>query len=597
MAEHVLGLDVGTSGVRVVEVCVDPKHSHGGGDNPTVRIFGQVALPAGAAREGEVVDPSAVGQAIAELWKQTGLRSKDVRVGLASQRVFVRTVELPDMPEDELAGAIRFSAQDHIPIPLDEAVFDFTVLERFVPEGNHDGTQMVRVLVAAAHREPVERLVQAVEAAGLRTLGVDLVPFALVRALAADIALTHRPGPEPAGEDDAAEAIAGAGDAPVRPSAGAIVSVGAGVTTVVVHENGIPQFVRTVALGGHSVTAAIADELGVTAEAAEAAKCSSNGDDELAARAARVVETRVAAILGEIQGSLSYWMAQSDRSIERVVLTGGGSLAGNLAGRLSTLFGVPVEVARPRDRLDVEVEDLGEECDPFLPVAAGLALGGSRGDTRSRIDLNPSKPRAPMFSRRLLVGFGAAAGAVAVVLGGLTGLALHGASTDRGRLSAQQAENAALQSKIAGFSGLRQASMQLEARRALTQTALVGDLAWTRVLEEVAHGLPEGVWLSAFSATRASTGPGPATAPAAAAAGAATPASGTATFTATGLSFPAVADWLDRLPEQAPFDSLSVGSMTKTELGDKSVVNFSSTAILTPAAGSDRAARLQEPKL
>src|SRR5205085_8496781 len=110
------------------------------------------------------------------------LRSRDVRVGLTGSRVVVRVVDMPAMPDDELDGAIRFSATDHIPIPLDEAVLDHAVLEP-APPAEPGGPPQVRVLVAAAHRSALDGLLAAVTAGGLRAVAVDLVPFALVRAL------------------------------------------------------------------------------------------------------------------------------------------------------------------------------------------------------------------------------------------------------------------------------------------------------------------------------------------------------------------------------------------------------------------------------
>lgn len=560
VAERALGLDVGTSAVRVVEVSLEPR--------PVVRVFGQVALPPGAARDGEVVDPAAVGEAIARLWREQGLRRRDVRMGLASQRVVVRTVELPAMPDAELEGAVRFSAQDHIPIPLEEAALDFTVLERFT--GTLDGAPMVRVLVAAAHREPLDRLLQAVAAGGLRAVGVDLVPFALVRALAGEPAAL---GKEPADPLPAPEAI---------------VSVGAGVTTVVVHEAGRPRFVRTVATGGQALTAAVAEELGVSPEAAEAAKCSApphdpdHGDTprpgELAARAARVVEARLAGILGEIQGSLNYWMAQSDRPLGRVLLTGGGALAGDLPGRLGLLLGVPVEMARPRDRLDVEAE---READPFLPAAAGLALGAAHVQGR-RIDLSPFRPRPGLASRRVVVGMAAAAAGLVLVLGGLGAARVVGLGRERARLAAQERENRRLEAEIDRLDELRRVSSELDAGRHRLLAALAGDVAWTRMLEDLAHSLPEDVWLTAFNAQL-----GPPAAPGAPGSGL-----GTVSFTAVGLDFPAVAAWLERVPEQPAFAGVAIGSASKSNLGPRSVVNFSSTAQLAPAARSDRGERL-----
>ena len=151
------------------------------GRPPVVTRVGEVPLPPGAVRDGEVIDPAAVGAAITELWRQTGLRSRDVRVGLTGSRVVVRVIDMPAMPDDELDGAIRFSATDHIPIPLEEAVLDHAVLETR-PAGRARRAAELRVLVAAAYRSTLDGLLAAVTAGGLRAVAVDLVPFALVRA-------------------------------------------------------------------------------------------------------------------------------------------------------------------------------------------------------------------------------------------------------------------------------------------------------------------------------------------------------------------------------------------------------------------------------
>ena len=121
MARRLIGLDIGTNAVRVAELELS--------DPPRLTSFGQVALPPGAMRDGEVVDPAAVTAAIQRLWKELSLKKAPVRVGVASPRVLVRTVDLPTMSDDELAGALQFQAQDLIPIPLEDAVLDFQVLE------------------------------------------------------------------------------------------------------------------------------------------------------------------------------------------------------------------------------------------------------------------------------------------------------------------------------------------------------------------------------------------------------------------------------------------------------------------------------------
>jgi type IV pilus assembly protein PilM len=207
VARGVIGLDVGTNAVTVAEVVP--------GTPPRLVAFGQVALARDVMREGEIVDAEAVTAAIARLRTELGLRRARVRVGVASPRLIVRQVEMPVMTREELAGALRFQAQELIPIPLEDAVIDFAILGTVETE---PGESVMQVLLAAAHAETVNRLVEAVEGAGLGVESVDLIPLALIRSLG------HTVSDNGSGAEG-------------------IVSFGGGVTCVVVHENGIPRFV------------------------------------------------------------------------------------------------------------------------------------------------------------------------------------------------------------------------------------------------------------------------------------------------------------------------------------------------------------------
>lgn len=96
----VIGLDIGTSAVRAAEL--DLRRNP-----PTLVRFGQVMLPPGAVRDGEILDELAVGEKLAELWKRAGFKSKRVAVGVSNQRVIVRQVEMPWMEESDLAQGSR----------------------------------------------------------------------------------------------------------------------------------------------------------------------------------------------------------------------------------------------------------------------------------------------------------------------------------------------------------------------------------------------------------------------------------------------------------------------------------------------------------
>ena len=345
-----MGLDIGTSGVRAAELT----HGRSG---VALERFGQVALPPGAVRDGEVVDVDAVAGALEHLWASARLRSRKVVLGVANQKVIVRQVELPWLPLAELRSSLAFSVQDHIPLPVDQAILDVHPLEEFVSEG---GQRMVRVLLVAAARDMVDGLLRAVQAARLEPVAVDLTPFAVLRSLVAS----------------------SSGLASLE--AEALIDVGARVTNIVVHQGGVPRFVRILLMGGADITDAVAERLGVPLDEAEQLKqevgLAPVGGALVPHPAAHVVEAAGGAFVEEVRGSLDYYLAQPGAArIGRVVLSGGASRLGGLAGRLAAVTRLPVEPGQPLAGLRTAKTGLTDEqlsyVAPAAAVPVGLALG------------------------------------------------------------------------------------------------------------------------------------------------------------------------------------------------------------------------------
>ncbi len=169
--ESLVGLDIQPGFVAAVQARVN-------GSIVAERAV-SLALPADCVRDGEVMDDGAVSEVLRELFGGTGL-GKRVRVGVANQRTVLRTLELPPVTDQkELAAAVNFQAQDQVPMPLDNAVMDFHPLGIVeTPAGPRQ-----RVVLVAAQRDMVERLLAAVRGAGLTVDGVDLSAFALIRSL------------------------------------------------------------------------------------------------------------------------------------------------------------------------------------------------------------------------------------------------------------------------------------------------------------------------------------------------------------------------------------------------------------------------------
>ncbi len=344
MASTAVGVDIGTRTVTVAEV----KSS---GSQTQVTNFGGAELAPGIVREGEILDTAAVAASLKELLAAAKVRSKKVWLGVANQRVVVRQIDLPFMPEAELRASLRYQVQEHIPIPVEEAELDVHVVEEFVSE---DGQRHQRVLLVAGHQDMVASHVEAARQAGLKPVGVDLNPFAVLRVM---------------GETS-----------PVMEGSQVLVDIGGGVTNVIVHERGVPTFVRILVMGGDLITEALAAGLNVPREEAEARKRSMYlglGDDV----ADRIVAEQANSFVNEIRSSLDYYQAQTGASrLSGVVLTGGSALLGGLADRIAEVLRLPVEVGNPFRRYPPTGTVYGPEelaqVGPPLVTSIGLALGG-----------------------------------------------------------------------------------------------------------------------------------------------------------------------------------------------------------------------------
>lgn len=312
------------------------------------------------------MDGAAVAQAVSQLWKAVRFKTKRVILGVANQKVVVRPADLPFMEEQELRGAIQFQVQDLLPMPIEDAIIDFQVLDEFMTDSNE---RMMRVLVVAAQKQMIAAFVDSAQQAGLDPVGIDHIPFALIRSL---------------GET---------GGAFQGPSAGeAIIDIGAGVTNIVVHEGGIPRFARTLMIGGNDLTEALAASVGMPFESAEDLKRQlglaggaglepsgvpgSSGTDATG----RILEERASAFVEEVRGSLDYYLAQAEATrIGKIVLTGGGSKLANLPTRLANAVRLPVEQGRILQKIRMGKLGLSEsqlvEAESYMGAAVGLALG------------------------------------------------------------------------------------------------------------------------------------------------------------------------------------------------------------------------------
>jgi type IV pilus assembly protein PilM len=336
----VVGLDIEPGYVTAVE-------TRPGG--VAVQRAAAATLAPGVVRDGEVVDGPALAEVLRELFRDHKF-SRRVRIGLANQRIVMRTIDLPPLRDPkELASAVRFQAQDHIPMPLSQVVLEHQSLGVVsTPDGERS-----RVVLVAAQRDMVSRLVDATRQAGLRPEGVDLSAFAMIRAL-------RYAGPEP--------------------GATLYLSIG-GLTNLALAVGSLCVFTRVIPVGGESIAAELAERRGLTLEHARAwlrhvgltaALDTIDGQPEVVAEARRVLADGVGRIVEEIRNTLSFHAAQTGAEpAERAIVTGPALAIPGLLEALGVGTGLQIEAgvvqqARPGAFGGVEPERLA--------VAAGLTV-------------------------------------------------------------------------------------------------------------------------------------------------------------------------------------------------------------------------------
>ncbi|HET7443974.1 MAG TPA: type IV pilus assembly protein PilM [Solirubrobacterales bacterium] len=321
-----------------------------------------IAIPPEAFHDGEVADPETVAAALRSLFAENKL-GRRVRLGIANQRVVVRTLRLPAIEDPaELDSAVRFSAQEQIAMPLEQAVIDHRVVGG-APAAEGAPPQ-IDVIVVAARRDMIAASLKPLRDAGLEPVGVDLSAFAMIRALAGET------GP---GVDEAttADSIA---------ARGAVLYCNVGdVSNLAVARGNSCLFTRVSPVGLDDIAESLSARSQLSPEHAlmwlqhvglsqppEAIE----GDPEIVAAARAALEIGAAALIDELRLSLDFYAAQEAAlAVERIVLCGPASTIPGLAETMAPALGVPLEVGLP-----AALASLDPATAARLTLPYGLAL-------------------------------------------------------------------------------------------------------------------------------------------------------------------------------------------------------------------------------
>ena len=366
-----VGLDIGESGIRAVEV----KRKSGG---PKLTRAASVELSPGVIVDGQIIDTLALVAALKKLWKTGRFSSRKVVFAVIDNGVMIRQMELPWMEDKHFSKSLRYQVEDDLPVDAASVELDY---HRLGTIEQHDSTgqstSVNRILLVAADRESIVAEARAIRKAGLEPVAVDAPAFALIRA-------------------------ACRGEVPTDGDVHAVVDVGAQQMTLVIHQGGQPLFVRTISsIGGSIATKAVGDSLRTDVERAEALKISTglNGPapivtpvvesaifgaaapasvshDPLASATIEALGPWAAAVVGEIRNSLEYFQASAGETpIRDMTIVGRTVLLDGLQERIATEIGLPIQTMDPSIGLS-KTKKIAKKSAPDsrLTVAVGLAM-------------------------------------------------------------------------------------------------------------------------------------------------------------------------------------------------------------------------------
>lgn len=354
-----LGVDVGTSGIKVVEIVPE---------NGRLRLsrYGY-SEPAGSVKiEGSLLDDAPrAAETLRKIMKESDMKATRAVASLPSSKVFhaMITLPVPKDPKEDLKPIIEAQARKLLPLPLEEMILDSNILDKDLlpkvgatkpdepaPEPTDKSKKYIRVLLTGAPKALVAKYVEVFRLAKLELVSLETEVFAVIRSLV--------------GKDK---------------SRVMIVDMGAERTNIAVIDKGVPYLTRGIKSGGNAITQALATSMSVSFEEAEAMKrdLAYSSTQGLPAP----LEEAVKPVLHEIKYTLQLYAEQSfhdNSTVEKIVITGGSSHVPGLIPYLTTALNVNVYHGDPWARVATvpEARPVLDEVGPRLAVAIGLAMRG-----------------------------------------------------------------------------------------------------------------------------------------------------------------------------------------------------------------------------
>lgn len=404
MAKSAWGIELGTSSVKAVKLSGD-----GGGvsmESFTIVSLSDYGLGNGVSRE------DALAGALSSLRVSEGIKKgEQVFVSLTGQNTLGRIISLPPVPKDRVRETIQNEARSQIPIKLEEAVWDYQVIE------DSEGEDELKVNLYAAKREVVQQLLDSCDSAGLQITGVQVAPLGIYNYIKYEF-------------DDAVA------------SSCVAIDIGADNTDVILID-GQKTYVRVVPVAGNEITKALRARFKLSVEDAEKLKRNA-GKSKDAAAVFEAMKPPLKDMVGEIYRAVGFYKNQNEAAnISKLVMMGNGSKLLNIKKFFEQQLQYEVHKVEAPQRVSLSRNvDPGEVQNTIqsLTVAIGLALQGLGVDGVNTINLLPPEYIEGKQTERLRVPF--FVGGALALAGGVLALAMGVLATGGVQTTLQQAADA-----------------------------------------------------------------------------------------------------------------------------------------------------------
>ena len=338
--KSVLGVDIGTSSIKIVQLRKEKERA-------VLETYGELAIgPYNKLKVGQAakVSEATIVEALKDVLKEANAKAKTSVVSIPLASSFITTINFPFSEEDDMSEVIKIEARRYIPVPLSEVVLDWKI----VPGDEKERSKITQVLLAAIHKDSINAYKNIVSGAGLNAQAYEIECFSVVHS------------------------CLGRESSPV-----AILDFGASTTKITVVDYGIIKATHSIGHGSQELTLALSHSLSVDFERAEEMKREIGLSDLPENReVVSVIEPVLEYIFVEAERFIRDFQKKNNRSVGKVILSGGGSLLKGLVDFSVKKFTMEVELADPFAKVEYPVFLSGiiKGIGVNFSIATGLAL-------------------------------------------------------------------------------------------------------------------------------------------------------------------------------------------------------------------------------